>query len=57
MNKVLADLVKLLQLEPLEVNLFRGESRSIGSPNTGSTSRPRMVSSARSWARSSHTSQ
>lgn len=32
MNKVLADLVQLLRLEPLEVNLFRGESRDIGSP-------------------------
>jgi acyl-CoA thioesterase-2 len=32
MNKVLADLLKLLRLEQLEVNLFRGESRDIGSP-------------------------
>jgi acyl-CoA thioesterase-2 len=32
MNKVLADLLKLLRLERLEVNLFRGESRDIGSP-------------------------
>ena len=32
MKKVLADLVRLLQLERLEVNLFRGESRDIGSP-------------------------
>jgi acyl-CoA thioesterase-2 len=32
MTSVLADLVKLLRLEPLEVNLFRGESRDIGSP-------------------------
>ncbi len=32
MNKLLADLVKLLRLERLEVNLFRGESRDIGSP-------------------------
>jgi len=28
----LHDLLKLLELEPLEVNLFRGESRDIGSP-------------------------
>jgi acyl-CoA thioesterase II len=28
----LSDLLKLLELEPLEVNLFRGESRDIGSP-------------------------
>jgi acyl-CoA thioesterase II len=28
----LCDLLKLLELEPLEVNLFRGESRDIGSP-------------------------
>ena len=32
MTSVLDDLVKLLRLEPLEVNLFRGESRDIGSP-------------------------
>jgi acyl-CoA thioesterase II len=32
MDQRLADLVQLLQLEPLEVNLFRGESRDIGSP-------------------------
>jgi acyl-CoA thioesterase-2 len=32
MNKVLADLVHLLTLERLELNLFRGESRDIGSP-------------------------
>jgi acyl-CoA thioesterase-2 len=31
MNAQLADLLKLLELEPLEVNLFRGESRDIGS--------------------------
>ncbi len=31
MNAQLADLLRLLQLEPLEVNLFRGESRDIGS--------------------------
>ena len=31
MNEVLADLVHLLKLERLEVNLFRGESRDIGS--------------------------
>ncbi len=32
MNPQLADLLTLLELEPLEVNLFRGESRDIGSP-------------------------
>lgn len=32
MDPRLADLVNLLDLEPLEVNLFRGESRDIGSP-------------------------
>ncbi len=32
MDPRLADLIKLLDLEPLEVNLFRGESRDIGSP-------------------------
>ena len=32
MSKVLDDLIELLRLEPLEVNLFRGESRDIGSP-------------------------
>jgi acyl-CoA thioesterase-2 len=32
MNKLLADLVKLLTLERLELNLFRGESCDIGSP-------------------------
>jgi acyl-CoA thioesterase II len=32
MNPQLADLLGLLELEPLEVNLFRGESRDIGSP-------------------------
>jgi acyl-CoA thioesterase-2 len=32
MNRLLADLVRLLQLERLEMNLFRGESRDIGSP-------------------------
>jgi len=32
LNKVLADLLHLLRLEQLEVNLFRGESRDIGSP-------------------------
>jgi acyl-CoA thioesterase II len=32
MNAQLADLLKQLELEPLEVNLFRGESRDIGSP-------------------------
>jgi acyl-CoA thioesterase-2 len=32
LNPQLADLLTLLELEPLEVNLFRGESRDIGSP-------------------------
>ena len=32
MDQRLADLVALLELEALEVNLFRGESRDIGSP-------------------------
>ena len=32
MNQLLADLVRLLELERLEMNLFRGESRDIGSP-------------------------
>jgi acyl-CoA thioesterase II len=32
MNRLLADLIKLLELERLEMNLFRGESRDIGSP-------------------------
>jgi len=32
MNRLLADLVRLLDLERLEINLFRGESRDIGSP-------------------------
>src|SRR5215831_8521910 len=31
MQSQTADLLKLLELEPLEVNLFRGESRDIGS--------------------------
>jgi acyl-CoA thioesterase-2 len=30
MNRVLQDLVALLDLEPLEVNLFRGQSRDLG---------------------------
>jgi acyl-CoA thioesterase II len=30
MNKVLQDLVELLDLEPLEVNMFRGQSRDLG---------------------------
>ena len=30
MNKVLQDLVSLLDLEPLEVNMFRGQSRDLG---------------------------
>ncbi len=32
MNQLLADLIGLLELERLEINLFRGESRDIGSP-------------------------
>lgn len=32
MDQRIADLLNLLELEPLEVNLFRGESRDIGSP-------------------------
>src|SRR5487761_1589131 len=32
MNPQLADLLQLLELEPLEVNLFRGASRDIGIP-------------------------
>jgi acyl-CoA thioesterase II len=32
MNQLLEDLVKVLTLERLELNLFRGESRDIGSP-------------------------
>ncbi len=32
MDHLLADLLALLELEPLEVNLFRGESRDIGAP-------------------------
>jgi acyl-CoA thioesterase II len=32
MNRLLADLVKVMTLERLELDLFRGESRDIGSP-------------------------
>ncbi len=32
MNTLLADLVEVLDLEQIEVNIFRGESRDIGSP-------------------------
>jgi len=32
MHQTLADLLSLLELERLEVNLFRGESRDVGSP-------------------------
>src|ERR1044072_8513242 len=32
MDQRIADLLTLLELEPLEVNLFRGQSRYIGSP-------------------------
>ena len=31
-NQILDDLLKILELERLEINLFRGESRDIGSP-------------------------
>jgi len=32
MNQILADLLTILELERIEINLFRGESRDIGSP-------------------------
>jgi len=32
MNRLLEDLIKVMTLERLEINLFRGESRDIGSP-------------------------
>lgn len=32
MNQILADLLHLLELERIEINMFRGESRDIGSP-------------------------
>ena len=32
MNQLLDDLIKVMTLERLEINLFRGESRDIGSP-------------------------
>jgi len=32
MNPMLADLLRVLELERIEINLFRGESRDIGSP-------------------------
>src|ERR1700690_2420924 len=32
MNQLLQDLLKVLTLERLEINLFRGQSRDIGSP-------------------------
>src|ERR1700704_6418434 len=32
MNQLLDDLIKVMTLEQLEMNLFRGESRDIGSP-------------------------
>jgi acyl-CoA thioesterase II len=32
MNQLLEDLIKVMTLERLEINLFRGESRDIGSP-------------------------
>ena len=32
MNQLLADLIKVMTLERLEMNLFRGQSRDIGSP-------------------------
>src|ERR1700684_4525196 len=32
MNQLLEDLIKVMTLERLEMNLFRGQSRDIGSP-------------------------
>src|SRR6201988_3180938 len=32
MNQLLDDLIKVMTLERLEMNLFRGQSRAIGSP-------------------------
>ena len=32
MNQLLEDLIKVMTLERLEINLFRGQSRDIGSP-------------------------
>ena len=32
MNQLLEDLIKVMTLERLEMDLFRGESRDIGSP-------------------------
>jgi acyl-CoA thioesterase II len=32
MNQILADLLNIFELERIEINLFRGESRDIGSP-------------------------
>ena len=32
MDELLADLIGVLELEPIELNIFRGESRDIGSP-------------------------
>jgi len=32
MNQLLDDLIKVMTLERLEINLFRGQSRDIGSP-------------------------
>jgi acyl-CoA thioesterase-2 len=32
MNQILADLLNILELERIEINMFRGESRDIGSP-------------------------
>src|SRR5271163_4662193 len=32
MNQLLEDLIKVMTLERIEINLFRGESRDIGSP-------------------------
>ena len=32
MNKLLEDLIRVMTLERLEENLFRGQSRDIGSP-------------------------
>src|SRR3974390_631319 len=32
MNQLLDDLIRVMRLERLEINLFRGQSRDIGSP-------------------------
>ncbi len=45
----IADLLSLLELEPLEVNLFRGESRDIGSPQVfgGQVLGPALMAASR----------